>query len=58
MNGKSYTGPYMDASDPKWVNPNDIQHGVNSLWFGGLEMYFTTKMFYILYILMKAKSRL
>ena len=28
----------MDAFDPKWVNPNDIQYGVNLLRYGGLHL--------------------
>ena len=33
----------MDASEHKWVNPNNIWYGVNSLRLGGLHinvMYF------------------
>ena len=26
----------LKASDPKWINPNDIQYGVNPLRLGGL----------------------
>ena len=29
----------MEASEPKWVNPNDIQYGVNSLRLGGLHIH-------------------
>ena len=28
----------MEASEPKWVNPDDILYGVNSLRFGGLQI--------------------
>ena len=28
----------MEASEPKWVNPNDIQSGVNSLRLGGFHI--------------------
>ena len=28
----------MEASEPKWVNPNDILYGVNSLRLGGLQI--------------------
>ena len=28
----------MDASKPKWVNPNDIKYGVNSLRLGSLHI--------------------
>ena len=31
---------YIEASEPKWVNPDDIQYGVNSLRFGGLPIVF------------------
>ena len=29
----------MEASEPKWVNPNDIQYAVNSLRLEGLQIY-------------------
>ena len=28
----------MEASEPKWVNSNDIQYGVNSHRLGDLQM--------------------
>ena len=28
----------MGSSEPKWVNPNDISYGVNSLRLGGLQI--------------------
>ena len=28
----------MEASEPKWVNPDDIQYGVNSLRLEGLQL--------------------
>ena len=30
----------MEASEPKWVNPNDIQYVVNSLRLGGLQIIY------------------
>ena len=38
----------MEASEPKSVNPNDIQYGLNSLRLGGLHIVYvmvTTKPF-------------
>ena len=29
---------YLEASEPKWVKPDDIQYGVNSLRFGVLHL--------------------
>ena len=29
---------YIGASKPKWVNPDDIQYGVNSLRLEGLNI--------------------
>ena len=31
----------MEVSEPKWVNPDDIQYGVNSLRLGGLQILYT-----------------
>ena len=28
----------MEAAEPKWVNPNDIQYGVNSFRLGCLQL--------------------
>ena len=28
----------MEVSEPKWVNPNDISYGVNSLRLGDFQM--------------------
>ena len=41
----------MEASKPKWVNPNDISYGVNSLRPGGLHIEI-----YIMCFLMIQKS--
>ena len=30
---------HMETSELKWVNPNDIQYGVNSLRLGSLHMF-------------------
>ena len=42
----------MEASEPKWVNPNNIQYGVNSLRLGGLHILpmkctSTTKLYHL-----------
>ena len=29
----------MEASEPKWVNPDDIKYGVNSIRLGHLQIY-------------------
>ena len=29
----------MEAHELKWVNPNDMQYGVNSFRLGGLQMW-------------------
>ena len=29
---------YMEASEPKWVNPDDIQYGINSFRLGVLQI--------------------
>ena len=34
-----YTQLQMEASEPKWVNSNDIKHGVNSLRLRDLQLY-------------------
>ena len=34
----------MEASEPKWVNPNDIWYAVNSLRLGGLHFILYTKI--------------
>ena len=34
----------MEASEPKCVNPDDIQYGVNSLRVGGLQIYLKNSM--------------
>ena len=39
-NIKTYKG-YVEVSEPKWVNPDNIQYGVNSLRLGGLQLFFT-----------------
>ena len=28
----------LEASEPKWVNPDDIQYGVNPLFLRGLQI--------------------
>ena len=33
----------MEASEPKRVNPNDVQHGVNSLRVRGPQIYNVNK---------------
>ena len=39
----------MKASEPKWVNSNEIQYEVNSLMLGDLQInYRTTQVSYIL----------
>ena len=35
----------MEGPEPKWVNPNDIWYGVNSLRLGGLHIIFK-KLFF------------
>ena len=30
---------YLETSEPKWVNPNGVQYGVNSLSLGGLYLW-------------------
>ena len=32
---------YKKASEPKWVNPDGIQYGVNLLRLGGLHIHIT-----------------
>ena len=36
----------MEVPESKWVNPNDIQDGVNSLRLGGLQVLTNAKYFY------------
>ena len=38
IRSKILFSPYMKASEPQWVNPNDIQYGVNPLRLGGLQI--------------------
>ena len=33
---------YMEVSEPKWVNPDAIQYGVNTLRLGGLHIIIQT----------------
>ena len=37
------TSLHMEASESKWVNPDDIQYGVDSLRLGGLHIWHMNK---------------
>ena len=41
-----YKPSNLEAFEPKWVNPDDIWYGVNSLRLGGLHLFHVLKIFY------------
>ena len=48
---------YTKAFEPKWVNPNDIQYGVNSLWLGGFLILLWFSKFQIIHLKIESLLR-